>query len=159
MADTPYEASDRVDAAIESINLAIRDIRNFIYGLRPEAVDGSQVVAGIAALAEELRPGGFVDVGVARDPTADPGLSNAARHAHAGRIAIALEADGEESVLTIEDDGVGFDPERPPGAGHHGLANMRARAPAIGGRLEIQSRPGGGTRIVLRLPPATGVQT
>jgi signal transduction histidine kinase len=175
MADAPDEASERVDAAIESINLAIRDIRNFIYGLRPEAVDGSQVVAGIAALAEELRHGGFVDVEVDLDPMADPGLtpeagaellnlirealSNAARHAQAGRIAIALDVDGDESVLTIEDDGVGFDPERPPGAGHHGLANMRARAPAIGGRLEIHSQPGAGTRIVLRLPPATGAET
>jgi signal transduction histidine kinase len=175
MADAPDEASERVDAAIESINLAIRDIRNFIYGLRPEAVDGSQVVAGIAALAEELRHGGFVDVEVDLDPMADPGLtpeagaellnlirealSNAARHAQAGRIAIALDVDGDESVLTIADDGVGFDPERPPGAGHHGLANMRARAPAIGGRLEIHSQPGAGTRIVLRLPPATGAET
>jgi signal transduction histidine kinase len=86
-------------------------------------------------------------------------LSNAARHAQAGRIAIALDVDGDESVLTIADDGVGFDPERPPGAGHHGLANMRARAPAIGGRLEIHSQPGAGTRIVLRLPPATGAET
>ena len=74
MAEAPDEAAERVDAAIESINLAIRDIRNFIYGLRPEAIDGTQVVAGLAALAEEVRHGGLVDVVAELDPAADPGL-------------------------------------------------------------------------------------
>jgi signal transduction histidine kinase len=172
MADSADDAAARVDAAIESINLSIRDIRNFIYGLRPEAVDGSQVLAGVAALAEELRHGGLVDVAVELDPLADPrltpedgtellnlvreALSNAARHARARRIGVALKRTGEGPVLMVEDDGIGFDLNRPVGAGHHGIANMRARALAIGGELELYSAPQSGTRIVLRLPPATG---
>jgi signal transduction histidine kinase len=172
MADTPDEAARRVDDAIESINLSIRDIRNFIYGLRPESVDGSQVVAGIAALAEELRHGGLVDVHTDLDPGADPGLtaelgsallnlvrealSNAARHAKAGRIGIDLRRDVSGSILTITDDGVGFDPDRAPDGGHNGLANMRARAIVIGGRLDIESAAGDGTRIFLHLPPGPG---
>jgi signal transduction histidine kinase len=172
MSDSGDDAAARVDAAIESINLAIRDIRNFIYGLRPEAVDGSQVLAGVAALGEELRHGGLVDVSVELDPLADPqltpeagtellnlvreGLSNAARHARARRIGVALKRTAEGPVLILEDDGVGFDLSRPAGAGHHGIANMRSRAAAIGGELEIYSAPESGTRIVLRLPPATG---
>jgi signal transduction histidine kinase len=172
MADEPDEAAERIDAAIESINLSIRDIRNFIYGLRPEAVDGNQFVAGLAALAEELRHGGLVDVHVHLDPTADPGLtaeagtdvlhlvrealSNAARHARAQRIALELRPSADGAVLEITDDGIGFDPGRDPGAGHHGLGNMRSRAEAIGGNLEIQSAPGSGTRINLTLPPRTG---
>jgi len=172
MTEAPDDASGRVDDAIESINLVIRDIRNFIYGLRPEAVDGSQVVAGIAALAEELRHGGLVHVDVSLDPLADPGLtpeagaellnlvrealSNATRHAHAQRIAIELRAERDGTMLTIEDDGVGFDPDRPAERGHHGLANMRARSTMIRGELEIDSRPGAGTTIRLHLPAATG---
>ena len=175
MTDAPDEASGRVDTAIESINLAIRDIRNFIYGLRPEAVDGSQVVAGIAALAEELRHGGLVEIEIDLDPSADPGLtpeagsellnlvrealSNAARHAHANRLGIELRMEGDHTILTVADDGVGFDVDRKVADDHHGLANMRTRAGAIGGDLEVHSSPGMGTRIVLRLPLATGAET
>jgi signal transduction histidine kinase len=168
MTEAPDDAAERVDTAIESINMAIRDIRNFIYGLRPEAVDGTEVVAGLAALAEEIRHGGLVDVSAQLDPAADPGLgaeagaellnlvreglSNAVRHGQARRISIELSADAGGSTLVIADDGVGFDPARQVGAGHHGLANMRARAMAIGGRLEIRSAPGDGTTVSVELP-------
>ena len=168
MAEAPDDAAERVDAAIESINLAIRDIRNFIYGLRPEGLDGTQVVAGLAALAEEVRHGGLVDVIAELDPAADPGLdagagadllnlvreglSNAMRHAQAGLISIELAPSGTGSTLVIADDGVGFDPTGRVGAAHHGLANMRARAAAIGGSLEIRSAPGAGTKVVVDLP-------
>jgi signal transduction histidine kinase len=168
MAEAPDEAAERVDAAIESINLAIREIRNFIYGLRPEALDGTQVVAGLAALAEEVRHGGLVDVVAQLDPAADPGLdagagadllnlvrealSNAVRHGQAGLISIDLVASETGSRLVIADDGVGFDPTAPIGAAHHGLANMSARAAAVGGRLEIESAPGDGTKVVVDLP-------
>ncbi|HLO34908.1 MAG TPA: GAF domain-containing sensor histidine kinase [Candidatus Deferrimicrobium sp.] len=171
MAEAPDEAVDRIDVAIESINLSIRDIRNFIYGLRPEAVDGTQVVAGLAALAEEVRHGGLVDMVAELDPAADPGLdadaggellnlvreglSNAVRHGHALRISIELTATPTGSVLEIADDGIGFDPARDFGAGHHGLANMRARAAAIGGTLEVRSARGEGTRVIVELPRPT----
>jgi signal transduction histidine kinase len=174
MTEAPDEAAERVDTAIESIKLAIRDIRNFIYGLRPEAVDGTQVVAGLAALAEEVRHGGLVDVIAQLDPAADPrldaesggellnlvreGLSNAVRHGQARRISIELSAGAGGSTLVIADDGVGFDPARPVGAGHHGLANMRARATAIGGRLEIRSALGDGTTLVVALPRLTPIE-
>jgi signal transduction histidine kinase len=171
MGEIPGEAAERVDNAIESINLAIRDIRNFIYGLRPEAMDGTQVVAGLAALAEEVRHGGLVDMVAELDPAADPGLdagagsdllnlvrealSNAVRHGHARRISITLAATATGSTLEIVDDGGGFDPAEVRSAGHHGLANMRARATAIGGRLDIRSAPGDGTTVIVDLPQPT----
>ncbi len=177
MAEAPDEGAERIDAAIESINLAIRDIRNFIYGLRPEALDGTQVVAGLAALAEEVRHGGLVDVVARLDPAADPGLdagagaellnlvreglSNAVRHAQARLISIELAPSETGSTLVIADDGVGFDPAERVGAAHHGLANMRARAAAVGGGLELRSAPGEGTKVVVDLPrraAATEVQ-
>ena len=172
MTDEPDAAAERIDAAIESINLSIRDIRNFIYGLRPEAVDGSQFVAGLAALGEEVRHGGLVDVYVDLDPMADPllsaaagtevlhlvreALSNAARHARAQRIALELRPSLDGSVLEISDDGIGFDPDRDPGSGHHGVGNMRARAESLGANLDIRSAPGSGTRITLTMSPPTG---
>jgi signal transduction histidine kinase len=168
MAEAPDEGQDRLDQAIESLNLAIRDIRNFIYGLRPEAVDGREVLAGIAALAHEVGVGGLIDVEVSLDPTADPGLtaeegiellslvrealSNAARHSRAHRIEVRLRPVDDASELTIADDGIGFDPAAVARDGHHGLANMPVRAAAIGGAFTIQSARGDGTRIIVRLP-------
>ena len=168
MAEAPPEAERRVDQAIEALHLSIRDIRNFIYGLRPEAVDGGQVVAGIAALAQDVRDGGLVDVVATLDPSADPGLSedaglellalvrealsNATRHGKPRRIDVLLGRTADGSVLEIADDGRGFDPNVPVGVGHHGLMNMRVRAESIGGRLSIASEPGSGTRVRVDLP-------
>ena len=170
MEEAPDEAAERVDGAIEAINLAIRDIRNFIYGLRPESVDGTQVLAGLAALAEEVRHGGLVEVVTELDAAADPGLdevaggeilnlvrealSNAVRHGRAGRILLSLVLVDGVPTLMIADDGVGFDPAREVPPGHHGLANMRARAAGIGGRLEVRSAPGSGSRVIVELAPA-----
>jgi two-component system NarL family sensor kinase len=163
MSDARPEAERRIDSAIDQLHLAIRDIRNFIYGLRPEAVDGTEVVAGIAALAHDFRDGGLVDVVATLDPQADPelsaddgvellslvreALSNAARHAHAHRVDVVLGTGKTGSWVEIADDGVGFDAARDPGEAHQGLKNMRVRAEAIGAHLTISSEPGAGTRI------------
>jgi signal transduction histidine kinase len=53
--------------------------------------------------------------------------------------------------LTVSDNGVGFEPDRQRGPSHQGLINMRARAVAIGGRLVLESAPGGGTRIIVEV--------
>jgi len=170
MSETPTEAARRVDQSIESIHLTIRDIRNFIYGLRPEAIDGSQVVAGIAALAQEVREGGLIDVVATLDPAADPrlapeagvellslvreALSNAVRHGKPRHVDVLLGRTPDGSILEIADDGVGFDPTATPADGHHGLMNMRVRAEAIGGRLDVESQPGAGTRVRLFISSA-----
>ncbi len=62
MASDPDEASARVDRAIDSLNLAIREIRNFILGLRSELLHGADVIAGMATLAEEFSTSGAADV-------------------------------------------------------------------------------------------------
>ncbi len=171
MADAPAEAGERVDRAIEAIHLAIRDMRNFIYGLRPEAIDGSNVLAGLAALADEVRQQSVLEVDVDLDPDvslelddeagrhllqfAREALSNASRHGGAGRIRVGLLRDERGgSRLEVADDGRGFDPSQPRQPGHHGLVNMAARAEAVRGTVTVDSRPGGGTRVILVLPPA-----
>lgn len=77
-------------------------------------------------------------------------VTNAHRHGRARRIRIALEASGERDLLTVEDDGCGFDPETAPGVrdGRFGIALMRERARRLGGRLEVHSRPGHGTVVL-----------
>lgn len=83
-------------------------------------------------------------------------ITNCAKHASAQRICVALSGDAQRTVLTISDDGLGFSPQllgqdaaaQPPGLG---LISMRERAEFAGGRLQIESRPGGGTRIQVEL--------
>jgi len=170
MATDPTEAEVRVDRAIDSLNLAIREIRNFILGLRSELLHGADVVAGLATLAEEFAVTGAADVelDLAVDPEVTAGLpmphrvqllqmsrealSNAARHARASRIRLAMRDTEGVLELSVEDDGVGFDAAEEPPAGHLGLANLRQRAAALGGIMSIESSPGSGTRLSIRIP-------
>ena len=78
---------------------------------------------------------------------AQEAVTNAVRHAGAERIKVRLRSSVGGAVLTVEDDGRGF---HSPGAGG-GLRGMRERAVLVGGRLDIDPEPGGGTRLALRL--------
>jgi two-component system nitrate/nitrite sensor histidine kinase NarX len=79
------------------------------------------------------------------------GLLNASRHAQARQITVRLAAEGKDITIILEDDGRGFDPEAQRGD-HFGLSIMRARAARIGGRVEIDSAPGRGTRVIFNWP-------
>jgi signal transduction histidine kinase len=73
------------------------------------------------------------------------------RYGRARRITLRAAHDAGALALAIADDGAGFAVAQ-AGSGGHGLANMRARAAAIGGTLEVESAPGKGTRVLLTLP-------
>jgi signal transduction histidine kinase len=64
---------------------------------------------------------------------------------------VSLYRGEQGGVLEVDDDGRGFDPSRPAGAGQ-GLGNLRERAQALGGRVEIASAPGQGTRVRVTIP-------
>ena len=76
-------------------------------------------------------------------------LANVVKHAHATRATITLVRDTTVRVC-VEDDGVGFGMPAPAFA--YGLAGMRERAAALGGRLQLNNRPSGGARVVAELP-------
>lgn len=164
------EATARVDRAIDRLHTAIADIRQFIVGLGMDAGDGLR--GALETMAADLLSGTAIDVtldvaGAAQlegrlHPEANHELlqiareavSNVARHSGARRAALSLVVEDDEAILRVEDDGVGFDPERRQGSGHFGLANLRDRAAGVGGTLSIGSEPGTGTRIIVRLPLA-----
>jgi signal transduction histidine kinase len=171
MGPTPDEAERRVDSAIDSLQASIRELRNFIYGLRPETFDGADVPAGIVALGEQFRYNTLVEMDIDVDPEAGKyvsqehgaeilqlvreSLSNAARHSRARHLVVTFRREAEGPRLVIADDGIGFDASAPVGAGHQGLANMRARAEAIEATLRVESAAGEGTRIIVSLPNRT----
>lgn len=90
--------------------------------------------------------------------TVQEALTNIARHAAAGNVSVYLEGerDGEAVILTISDDGVGFDVNqalhRARAGSSLGLLGLRERVELLGGTLSIRSRPGRGTTIEIRLP-------
>ena len=81
-------------------------------------------------------------------------LTNIARHARATEVCIEMHQTGGELLLTVLDNGVGFDEAAMYREGSHGLMGMRERALMLGGQLEIGNSPGGGGRVTVRLPLA-----
>lgn len=81
---------------------------------------------------------------------AQEGLANVAKHARARRADVVLEYGPASASLTIEDDGVGFDPTE--SVTGFGLRGMRERLAAVGGRLDLTSAPGEGARLVASVP-------
>ncbi len=166
----PDEAARRVDEAIDALHAVIRDIRNFIFGLRPALLESGSLTDGLGHLATELRRNGAVEVSlsVPDDPaaTADlpielvaellavtrEALSNIARHASATHTGVELGVGPRELRLELSDNGGGFDAGRAAERGHHGLANMRARVEALAGTFEVTSSPATGTRVIISLP-------
>ena len=162
-------AAARVEQAIDAIHLSIQDVRNFIFGLRPELLEGTSLVVGLAALVEEYRHNMIVDLelrlpGEVVEPPSEvtghllaivsASLSNVARHSRATRasVELAAPADGAPMELRIEDNGIGFDPAGVVKLGHQGLANTRERASRIGAAVTLDSQPGAGTRVIVRVP-------
>ena len=82
------------------------------------------------------------------------GVMNALRHANPTEVSISVHEDDDDIVLSLRDDGVGFDTGAPGPEGHFGMAMMRERAKVGGGTLEVQSAPGEGTTITVRFPTA-----
>ena len=168
MVSSPGEAEGRVDAAIDSLQASIRELRNFIYGLRPETLDGADVAAGIVALTEQFRHNTLVEVELDIDAEAGrelsredgaellklvrEALSNAARHSKARRLIVTFRRTDGRVALAMTDDGIGFDTSAPALAGHDGLGNMQARAEAIGATIVLDSGVGRGTRIIVEWP-------
>ena len=161
----PAEAARRVEQAITALNDTIREIRDFIYILRPPGDGPGGLLPSLHALAAEVRMqwGLGVEVTADDEPRLAPAevrelvrvareaLSNAARHAGAGRVDLSVRTDAEVLTLEVSDDGRGFDAAAVLDQTHRGLANMRRRVERLGGTLQVASRPGSGTRIVVTL--------
>ena len=166
-------ASGRVQSAIEALNATIRDIRAYILDLRPRRFEGDDLIMGLERLLAEFKANTLITVEYIADAHADrtlvpearlalfhiaqEALSNAARHSRATCLDVRLSDGGTEVVLSLKDNGRGFDPERAERRMGHGLMNMRERAAALGGQLTILSLGGQGTEVRISVPKRISV--
>ncbi len=159
------EISGRIEKAVEELDHVIRDLRNYIFGLRPGILADRQLDQALRTLGQEMQARSHeaveVEVDAALAARLSPrsaeivqltreALSNVARHARATRALVRLERDGSIAVLTVTDDGVGFSLDG--ASAGNGLRNMRERAAALGGTLHVSSRPGKGTTLRFEFP-------
>lgn len=160
---------ERVSAAQAQLNGVIQDLRNYILDAHLPGLQAPFLRQGLLDLAERLRAEGgiavAVDVPAPEDEEELPAevslhllhiareaVSNVLRHAQARRVDLRLSLRDGSAVLSVADDGRGFDPADDPEEGKLGLRNMRSRARLLGGTFLVSSGPGRGTEVRVEVP-------
>lgn len=167
----PAQVAERLDELKALIHETVTDVRRFTRALRPIYLEDLGLLPALEMLVHDIATKANIEAefhvsGPARRlpeeleltvyRIAQEALSNVVQHARASRVDVGLRFTAGEVTLEIVDDGQGFDvPDRPEElarAGHFGLLGMRERAALVGGRLELASVPGQGTRVAAHLP-------
>ena len=161
------EAQEALRRLEDSAAAALKEMRSLVYALRPKSLERDGLEATLRDHVEALRRthGAPIELRVHGAPVLPPNqelallriaqeaLHNALRHAPGARIQVLLEDDPAEVRLSVHDAGPGFDPDAPsPTARTMGLATMRERAAGIRARLSLESAPGRGSTVRVRVP-------
>jgi signal transduction histidine kinase len=160
-------------AHLESVRQHLRtleqQLRRITHEMRPAMLDDLGLMAALRFLGEGVgqrsglmvrvtgsldeRPPAAVEIALYR--VAQEALNNVVRHAQASRVTLHIERREECAMLTVRDDGAGFDPGAAVGNATHqglGLRGVRERVAALGGVLRIHSAPGRGTEVCVVVP-------
>jgi NarL family two-component system sensor histidine kinase LiaS len=166
-------AGRHIEEAESLIKTSQQDLGQIISELRPAALDGQGLASALRVYAENWSKHARMlatlkvtneralpfEIELALYRVAQEALSNVARHSHASAVTLNLDysaasnsGDQARQVrLTIQDNGIGFEPAHPPRNGY-GLLTMRERLETVKGVLEIHSPPGGGTTLTATVP-------
>ena len=166
--DTPREVQTRLRRSVGRINEVISSIRTYVLDLRPDDLAERKLHEQMEDLVESFKGAGIsrlelywdVQQALVLSPNqishfisiAREGLANVVKHAKATSAVLGFSTDGTYLKLWIEDNGVGFDTGASVANRHQGLRNIRERVKALGGTLQVQSRPGQMTRLDIRAP-------
>ena len=161
--EDPARAAALLAELQAEVTTAVADVRRLVDALRPPAIDEVGLVGALRLAADRLDSPGApqlvveADGGLPELPAAvevaayrigTEAMTNAVRHASAATCSLRLVG-GSDLTVVVEDDGRGM--PSVPRAGV-GLTSMRERAAELGGECRVEARPGGGTRVVARLP-------
>jgi len=164
-AELPAAAAEVIESVVACLGKGIEDGRRVIRGIRPAALDDLGLRAAIEDLVEDVRASGL-EVEAAIDEAIDAlpqplqttayrvvqeSLTNARKHSQTGRLTVAVTGEPGRLAIEVEDFGAGFDVDEITGEGL-GLFGLRERVRLAGGQCSIDSVPGRGTRVSVRLP-------
>ena len=155
---------ERISSLKSLAENSVKTVRDIALLLRPSMLDDLGLIPALEWQAREVSRRGEMEVEVHSEMVSEQlpdeikicvyrlvqeALNNAAAHASAKNARVSVTKDPERLEVEITDDGQGFDPQRVRGMG---LLGMEERVKRLGGTLKIESRAGGGTRIVAELP-------
>lgn len=162
-----------IDEGVGMVDQALEQVRDLSFELRPSILDDLGLIAALRWFADRYSRRTGIRTKMVIDPSVrqirlrkeletacfrivQEALTNVARHSHARDVSILLKVVNHEIVVSIEDNGCGFDVNAPDAGSAGislGLSGMRERALAVGGRVVIKSAPAQGTRIFLFMIP------
>jgi signal transduction histidine kinase len=163
------QAADALREMRDTAQEALREMRLLIFQLRPPALEKSGLAAALQARLDAVEARGGIRAKLLVEGTLDAeqlslsiqeelyhiaqeALNNALKHAHPQQVRVCLRFSQDAICLEISDDGSGFALANAQESGGLGLPGMRERAERIGADLEIESAPGQGTKVMVRVP-------
>ena len=161
----PIELPGTLDYLLSLAEAALDEMHALIFELHPEALEREGLVGALfkQGAALQARHGITVQTDLCEEPDlsltvkqelyriAQEAMHNTVKHVRANKIELRLSQSSNEVILQVRDDGVGFDPLG-SFPGHLGLHTMQERVSSLGGGLQIESSPGQGTSILIRVP-------
>lgn len=167
MEQGPMDVRQRLEGAISDLNDVIRDVRSYIFDLRlgsSQRRELKQVLTDavkafkINSLLQVELVVGEIEAELSEEEIlhlshiVHEAVANVVKHAQASSVLLRLFSERGSMVLSIKDNGVGFDPGQAESAGGQGLRNMAERARALRGTLAVESGSGRGTEVVVKVP-------
>ena len=165
---------ERIRSMLSLVDRTINSVRRIASELRPAMLDELGLVDAVAWLADNIKQRS--DIAVDLDLPVDgrlqlqrdqvtavfrvlqEALMNVVLHAGAGRVIVQMKTTASELKLVVQDDGRGITDDEIASTNSLGLIGMRERTVAMGGHLELQQAPHGGTLVTLRIPLSNGRQ-
>ena len=165
----PEQAMASIDYVLALAEAGLAEMRALIFELRPESLEMEGLVAALTKQVAVLRTRYklTVEADLGEEPNlsmemkhmlyrvAQEALHNIVKHARASMVVLRLAGETNEIILEVRDNGRGFNPAA-PFPGHLGLRSMHERVTKVGGTLAIESVPGQGTCLGVRIPVVVG---
>jgi signal transduction histidine kinase len=172
LAENDPDIKQRLNRVGQSLAAGVDLKRRIIEELRPTLLDNVGLFAALRWLLKETcanagltciesypdeEPRFKSEASIALFRIAQEAFSNILKHSAAKTVDISLDIDDETLLMRIADDGTGIPAGRFNAIGSHGLASMRHRVRALGGRLDVRSQASGGTMLIVQIPVASAV--
>ena len=169
--DDSLEVSAPLERAVDDLNDVIRGIRSYISNLRPGSSDGRGLREAITDALKVLKINSSMEVEVIEEGVcgelsqeqvaqlshiAQEALANVLKHAGASSVTVRLLSKDHRFILSIQDNGVGFDSQMVEPTAGQGLRNMAERARVLGGAFSVKNGQGSGTEISVQIPMTGG---